>query len=104
MDNETQEVHAGLGDVVRIFTGCFYTTDGMKWGVGFSAHSWEDAESLAELMGLVELGECLGTMPAIHDDPPDMESLEVGRLEQPVPYFCGWHFRNGAFVNEEFNA
>lgn len=80
-----------------IFTGVFKTTDDKLWSVGFEALSWEDAESLAELMGIGHLGMSLGTT----DIEPDLSLGLPSNLEPSVQHFAAWHYREGRFVNEE---
>jgi len=76
-----------------IFAGIIKTTDGKKWSVGFEALSWEDAKSLAEDLGVDELGLCLGTTLAEDPDPYN--------LDDPESHLFAWHYRNGRLVNED---
>jgi len=84
-----------------IFSGVIKTTDGKKWSVGFEALSWEDAQSLAEDLGVNDLGISLGTTPATHDDPPDLSNMDKYQLDPPESHFCAWHYRDGEFVNDD---
>ena len=84
-----------------IFAGIIKTTDGKKWSVGFEALSWEDAQSIAEALGVSELGISLGTMPTDGWGDLTWRDLDEEQLNPPVPHLFAWHYRNGRIVNED---
>jgi hypothetical protein len=75
---------------MRYFSGSFPTTDGKHWYVCFRALNWEDAESIAETFGVIDLGVSLGGFLA-----------EDGSEIPTTQGFACWDFRDGQFVKDE---
>lgn len=75
---------------MKLFGGSFKTIDGKRWAVAFWAHSWEDAESIAETVGVQLDGMILGTF------------LDNNGEQLPLrSYFTTWEWDGQRIVEDD---